>query len=100
MMSEYTKGPWTLKREAHCISVENSNSIVSEQYLPDSDGRDDSYDNQEKANALADAHLIAAAPDLLEALRQCVKWHKTVIGDTYFPIESVQLAIDKATTIQ
>lgn len=47
-------------------------------------------------NRTNDAHLMAAAPDLLEALESSVEWHESVIGESFFPIAEVRAAIAKA----
>lgn len=46
-----------------------------------------------------DAHLISAAPDLLEALKDCISHIKSVTGESDVP-ESAIRAIHKALNIQ
>lgn len=103
-MNKFTAGPWSYEAyegdpryaEHYVKARDHMVAIVSA--ANHGEWRDS--DDEGESEFIANAKLISAAPDLLDALRQCVKWHKTVIGDTYFPIESVQIAIDKATTIQ
>ena len=64
---KHTPGPWVIKATAYCIEVDTKEEIVSEQYLADHhDGSQEEFDT-----AMANARLIAAAPDLLEALIDC-----------------------------
>ena len=63
-MSKYTPGPWALIEEPISVTVVGHNKEVifheSDKRLP---------------GVLADARLIAAAPDLLEALELMVTTH-------------------------
>lgn len=61
----YTKGPWILKREPYRIAVESDDTIIFEQYLSD---EDDEYARELESGALEVAHIVKAAPYLLEAL--------------------------------
>ena len=64
-MSKHTPKPWLTKPTA---SIGPQRAVYSE---TDPSGRDIAivYDSE---NSEADANLIAAAPELLEALRECV----------------------------
>jgi hypothetical protein len=62
-MSRHTKGAWVFHRTPYRISVETGEEILSEQYLSDCGETQEDDDR-----AIANARLIAAAPDLLEAL--------------------------------
>lgn len=63
-MSKHTPGPWKIREQAGCLVVYASisageSSVCELRYL---------WTPQQKANA----RLIASAPELLEALRQCI----------------------------
>jgi len=84
-VSEHTPGPWKVSQrvERNGFGTLTFQEIVvgepGRQYaqclnLIDGDGQDHSARNK---RALADARLIAAAPELLEALQDCV----TVLGE-------------------
>lgn len=79
-MSGYTKGAWSLPHLAQQGAECNCAYVLSEGYAgciakigvdngkPVGEGGNDS---PPLAEAIANAHLIAAAPDLLEALKAC-----------------------------
>jgi hypothetical protein len=91
-MSKHTPGPWQRSGirqklgDEDCIRVGPDGFAIA--FLPI--GRRP----QEQAGALADAHLIAASPDLLEALRDAVACLGG-ISSANVP-ESVRAAIAKA----
>lgn len=66
MMPEHTPEPWEVTIEAYRITVSAENHELSEQFLPEYYGSD--YDAQ-KAEFLANARVMAAAPKLLRLLR-------------------------------
>lgn len=72
-MSKHTPGPWSIftdDKHKHNAGIEAENfSIVTIGYFDETPGIDDSgVKGNTEEEALANAHLIAAAPDLLEAL--------------------------------
>lgn len=62
-MSEHTKGPWKQRGEdSVCVIDANDNAIAfTDTFLP-------------KKECIANAKLIAAAPELLEALKKIAGW--------------------------
>ncbi len=73
-MTKHTKGPWTVRGpdKASIVGRRRDSDLplhVAEVSLPIDDGHE--YEMQ-KANA----HLIAAAPELLEACRKLLAEHK------------------------
>ena len=56
-MAEHTAGPWTVHKGQSCYHVISQGSVFSTGCI--------SFDG----NGLANAHLIAAAPELLAALK-------------------------------
>ncbi len=95
MKAEHTPGPWK----------QNGNSIIAPgklfgrtvSIIPDGDGSDD-----ETPEGIANARLIAAAPELLQALRQLDAWFKSgvVVQNEGKPIIAhswVHAAISRAT---
>lgn len=71
-MAAHTPAPWKVVEEPYKISVECNDSILSEVYLTDEtrSPEDEREAADERQSALANARLIAAAPDLLEALQR------------------------------
>jgi hypothetical protein len=95
-MSKHTPGPWTLFQDQsvkHYAGIEAGKlSIVSIGYpelIPSMD--DSGVHGRTEEEALANAYLIAAAPDLLEALEAAVAYP---LIDSWF--ETATAAIDKA----
>lgn len=85
-MGEYTPGPWT----------------SGESYLADH-GREFEVSTEErrgvwvaKTQSLADARLIAAAPDLLEAVTEYLEWGPMSNSDRYIFEQKFRKAIAKA----
>ena len=85
-MSKHTQGPWTVSNETDISGIENDPENgcvgpvdVAHVYLRTVQGRTE-----------ANARLIAAAPDLLEALRE-------IAADYSDPIRLARAAIAKAT---
>lgn len=102
---KHTPGPWFPSFHANiCIGVQNSpdgfTQMICNSILPD---KDEEYENQ-REEIEANAKLIAAAPELLEA---CVESLSTIemlldeIGKIHpsasISITSIQKAIKKAT---
>lgn len=75
-MAEHTPGPWTAEIEAHSASSARfaANVYTGNPYLGTyrSVARvcepEHGYDGDEQARAIADAHLMAAAPEMLACL--------------------------------
>ena len=63
----HTKGPW---------NVANFHSYDKRILIPEA-GCEVDYDDCDRAEAEANARLIAAAPDMYEALRAVVAWCET-----------------------
>ena len=73
--AKHTPGPWTLERDrAKSLSLYSGSTFIGEVYH-----EVDEPSTQEQANA----HLIAAAPAMYEALRDCVGRLEAYYGDTY-----------------
>lgn len=105
-MSKYTKGPWVLDEFSDeqwdiCIEREEDFLVICEMT-----SAIESSTTKLTAEDKANARLIAAAPELLEALQQAVgslEWAASVIGDIppkcdYIErIEEAKAIIAKAT---
>lgn len=96
-MSKHTPGPWCLSDESpmiiedkHKVIVGSASTYPHSGYFPS--------ENEAKANA----RLIAAAPDLLEALKSIAEfWNrdhneKALIGACWHAVETAEAAIAKA----
>jgi len=91
-MSKHTPGPWRAEMNGFCRMA-----VIDKKYryLTYKAGSDRMSDEELEANA----NLIAAAPDLLEALKRMF----STIEDSHIPgapgspIEMARAAIDKAT---
>ena len=83
----HTPGPWTLADNRHAVVIEsNANDFRGLSCEVDKDD----YDH---ATAMANAHLIAAAPDLLAALIGVVR----VADRATVEFDAARAAIAKAT---
>lgn len=85
-MKTHTKGPW----EFRAPNIKPANSLGHLATLSD-------YD---RATQVADGHLIAAAPELLEALKEALEFVKDNSEDWYMIgqrlIDKIQAVIAKA----
>lgn len=87
-MSKHTPGPWEID-EANPEMV-----TAGEYYICDCDG--DFYQDLEQSEYEANACLIAAAPDMLEALIKCYKHIKNDMTVRGIVVEAKE-AIERAT---
>ena len=85
-MSGYTKGPWTVYKVSQPMTIAGDVHQVCNgdrfpaAFVP-------AWDSPADAEALANAHLIAAAPDMYEALKEA----HAFIADQYCDAESQAL---------
>ena len=95
MSTKHTPGPWQAVNSgrhewSHWINgPDGQSSVVGVTRLARDPTRSD-----------ANARLIAAAPDLLEALSSCVKWIESAastLGEDAIVARLAQTAIDRAT---
>ena len=91
--SHYTKGEWKVKRQ-RIISVDNGNEIIATTKSPPL---------MPTGQAEANAHLIAAAPDMYEALKVARNEIERLAmvtgyeGEAHFPkLEQINEALAKA----
>lgn len=94
-MNKYTKGPWIVKQYPKVFGITNENgrqiAIMTEHYgdcplIP-------MHKFERSEQDVADGCLIAAAPELLEALKQVLKDLKNTDGSKNPEyLESVKLA--------
>jgi hypothetical protein len=82
--TKYTPGPWSFEDESPHINKVRSQGDIIAQVIGDSPEAD------------ANARLIAAAPDMLEALEAVYRWQIEAIGDEDRVLDLVADAINKA----
>lgn len=86
-MSKHTAGPWRTVRRSATVAIENADGdILAEVY-----GKTTRPEKEWYANA----ELIAAAPDLLEACKTIIKLGKSRYHDLGID-KMVEAAVDKA----
>jgi hypothetical protein len=97
MYSRHTPGPWQIKRGGNFLQVEREGWAICsmehvEQYRK--------LDARKDRTAFADARLIAAAPELLDAALWCLKMAKIrneATGHENYEVGILERAIAKAT---
>lgn len=75
-MSGHAQGPWHIRDEGHDV-LNITNELRSDRMAPICTvgvGYDEPFESQQQANA----HLIAAAPELVEALERFVKCRRSL----------------------
>ena len=90
-MSNPTSGPWIYGQDGFNLG----NGVVYARHA-NGNPKDICTVRGWGADQQANVKLIAAAPDLLEALQEAVRWHESIIGESYFPIDAAKKAIAKA----
>lgn len=91
-MSKHTPGPWDYGWEIQpngCPTVGHKGLMVC--IVAHS-----AKDPEQRETAFADANLISAAPDLLEALEHCEMRLTAMVGMTDFCANEIQRSIDIA----
>lgn len=69
-MSEYTKGPWSLNKYGEPVGPDGENIRAKGLALTNSE------------EAKANSSLIAAAPEMLDALRKCASALLNIVSDS------------------
>ena len=102
--TKHTPGPWVSRHNGYYYDIKTKKSVCSFAYTVSCfDSHDGNLSKKEVETA--NANLIAAAPELLEALQDAVigvKWHADTYPDTHSDadiefLEKAQAAISKAT---
>ena len=91
-MSEHTKGPWRIGTPGPngCFTIGTNNGLMTAMIA-----HSVNYPNQ-KEEAIANANLIAAAPDMLEALEFFIKNWKGSETDWFTQCYEVERLIEAA----
>ena len=96
-MNKHTPGPWSVVQHDHAICVQtespNKTQFGASRYA--AIGGFDRNDQDQLQEALANAHLIAAAPDLLEALQAIMSETNPI--ELAAALDMARAAIAKAT---
>lgn len=96
--TKHTPGPWVVKSARSGFYVESQFDVIVESL--DEYGRYGAIDDE------ANARLIAAAPELLEALKSIAEfWNRdqneeAMIGACWHAVETAEAAIAKAEGVQ
>ena len=98
-MSKHTKGPWAVVEHDHaiCIQTESPSKTKYGAYRYAAIGGFDRNDRAQLEEARANARLIAAAPELLEALTDCVEHMHWTQPQGEAALKKAKAAIAKAT---
>ena len=91
MQHKHTKGEWYAK-DGQIYPIETGKTLATVPYY-----------NEESEEMQANARLIAAAPDLLEALVSVLNWHKAHDAISFLEEEAIkkaEAAIQKALNPQ
>lgn len=85
MTTKHTEGPWPMRESATHVTVTNA--------------RGDAvfHDDKRIPGVMANARLIAAAPDLLDALKALLERYVLAIGNEGIECLTARAAIAKAT---
>ena len=95
-MSDYTKGPWHCKPNANGVYGADGYAVTYPVHQAITVlGSDDQSHQWVNRNAEANARLIAAAPELLEALEDIIEQLDTCEGG-YYVSAAARAAIAKA----
>lgn len=96
-MTEFTKGPWYPGHMCNADHPCNCKSIVAEPYMGSICTINVGDEDPPLAEAIANAHLIAAAPNLYEALNNLVEISKRYeLYEIQTEVERGDVALAKA----
>jgi hypothetical protein len=103
-MSAHTPGPWAAVDPPHSIVVRTEPPTKSK-FGADRNAAIGGFyqsDPEKLAEAMANARLIAAAPELLEALKLCLPYARAAMEavggmEEYYATHAADIAITKAT---
>lgn len=95
-MTAHTPGPWSVYEDANKVAAHGSRNLVRSSALGDYYTESLTDERGEFFNP-ADARLIAAAPELLEALRAAYSDIQRLPGHTIDMLGRIEAAIAKAT---
>lgn len=101
-MTQHTPGPWTTSGDCYQEKGSWVVTIQSNNAPPEMNIAAEAL-SEHKEQAIANAHLIAAAPDLLEAAQACAEWLDLVkqnypdMAGLIRGMEAARAAIAKAT---
>jgi hypothetical protein len=84
---KHTPGPWTYDRSGYSLYVNSGRELVTAL----------SMDGKRMETSEANARLIAAAPELLEALKSVIAWLDAPDESAFSDSELARAAIAKAT---
>lgn len=90
-MSKHTPGPWIISQDDEFLHVYDVMTPTGYYVASTHDGVEG------KCNSEANARLIAAAPDLLEALQMVSEYIRTMKQDGHQYVVAIDAAIAKAT---
>ena len=79
-MSNFTKGEWTLYRVNHSMTIEGEVHVVASEGYPSAFVPSWIDDKETSIEAIANAHLIAAAPEMYEMLENVLTEYKEMLG--------------------
>ena len=98
-MSKHTEGPWSVVEHDHaiCIQTESPSKTKYGASRYAAIGGFDRNDRAQLEEARANARLIAAAPELLEALTDCVEHMHWTQPQGEAALKKAKAAIAKAT---
>lgn len=85
-MSKFTQGPWYFNTKERCVARGEANGDVRICYMDDDSAEDD-----------ANARLIAAAPDLLAALKMILPIAASAYGVLTKDLNEARAVIEAAT---
>ena len=74
MKTQHTPGPWLVETRKHVYAIKDTKGqdLTYQDTEPQTDGGSVTSRGRSENETLANAHLIAAAPELLSALETCV----------------------------
>lgn len=78
--AKFTKGNWTLHRVDHDMTVKGEVHVVASDGYPSAFIPSWNDDNETALEAMANAHLIAVAPEMYEELQEISNWMNSQFG--------------------
>ncbi|AVR75880.1 hypothetical protein ValSw33_56 [Vibrio phage ValSw3-3] len=95
-MCNFTKGEWVLHRVNHDMTIDGEVHVVASEGYPSAFVPSWIDDEEAAIEAMANAHLIAAAPEMYEMLEKILAEYKAIMLGESSAVSDIEQLLAKA----